>query len=126
MWARLTRLSKNDINNFPRFTFAEKIFFVVDSLCFFTGKNLEVLTDELNSEFAAYYFFNNVAVLDNGGFQMRQQYVENIPLPKLTTNITKENIDEKIYKAFNFTDEEVSFIRGAIKNKQQEVLNAIK
>ena len=126
MWARLMRLSKNDIGNFPRFCFTESKFFVVDSLCFFTGTEIGILIHELNSEFAAWYFFNNVAVLDNGGFQMRQQYIENIPLPKLSKDVTKENVDEKIYKAYNFSDEEISFIREVIKNKQQEVLNSIK
>ncbi|WP_295801095.1 hypothetical protein [uncultured Treponema sp.] len=57
---------------------------------------------------------------------MRQQYVENIPLPKLTKGVTKKTVDEKIYKAFGFSSIEVDFIREAIKYKQQEVLNTIK
>ena len=126
VWSRLMRLSKNDINNFPRFCFTSGDYFVVDSLCFFSGSNVEVLVNELNSEFAAWYFFNNVAVLDNGGFQMRQQYVENIPLPKLTKGVTKKTVDEKIYEAFGFSSKEIDFIREAIKHKQQEVLNTIK
>ena len=126
VWSRLMRLSKNDINNFPRFCFTSGDYFVVDSLCFFSGSNVEVLVNELNSEFAAWYFFNNVAVLDNGGFQMRQQYVENIPLPKLTKGVTKKTVDEKIYEAFGFSSKEIDFIREAIKHKQQEVLNIIK
>ena len=76
VWARLSRISKCDFSAFPRFALAPEDFYVVDSLCFFTGENLNTLLHLLNSEYAAYYFFNNVAILDNGGMQMRQQYVE--------------------------------------------------
>lgn len=81
VWARLSRISKNDFYDFPRFSLVDSNYFVVDSLCFFTGNNLDKLVHMLNSEFSAYYFFNTVAILDTGGMQMRQQYVENIPLP---------------------------------------------
>lgn len=118
-WARLMRLSKNDLDSFPRFCLIPKKFIVIDSLCFFTGVDIELLVKELNSEFASWYFFNNVAVLDNGGFQMRQQYIEEIPLPKFNDN--KKSIDEQIYKAFAFNKEEIDFIKSVIKVKKQEI-----
>ena len=114
--------------------------FVVDSLCFFVGSNLNYLQAVLNSELAAYYFFNNISILDNGGMQMRQQYVENIPVPQCSNSvITKieqllskitnsENgvesqikVNELIYQAFNFTDEEVIFIKDFISSKIKEI-----
>ena len=125
-WARLMRLSKSDLNAFPRFCFIPKDFYVVDSLCFFTGTDIGLLIKELNSEFAAYYFFNSVATLDNGGFQMRQQYVEEIPLPKLSKLNANTDIDKEIYKAFNFTDEEIKFIKTSISNKKKEIESLIK
>lgn len=66
----------------------------------------------LNSEYAAYYFFNNVATLDNGGFQMRQQYVEEILLPPLYNG--------DIFTSFGFS-EEVKYIRTVIANKKDEI-----
>ena len=122
VWARLMRLSKSDIDSFPRFCLAPEGFFVVDSLCFFTGDKADLLVKELNSEFATWYFFNNVAVLDNGGFQMRQQYIEEIPLPKIAENGL--SIDEQIYKAFDFSKEEIDFIKSAIAKRKSEILQA--
>ena len=122
VWARLMRLSKSDIDSFPRFCLAPEGFFVVDSLCFFTGDKADLLVKELNSEFATWYFFNNVAVLDNGGFQMRQQYIEEIPLPKIAENGL--SIDEQIYKTFDFSKEEIDFIKSAIAKRKSEILQA--
>ena len=113
-----------DLNAFPRFCSVPEGFYVVDSLCFFSGSDIEILVQELNSEFASYYFFNSVATLDNGGFQMRQQYVEEIPLPRLKT--IKGSVDEEIYKAFNFTEEEIQFIKISISNKKKEIESLIK
>lgn len=115
------RLSQSDINAFPRFSVVPSNVLVVDSLCFFTGSNIEQICSELNSEYACWFFFNSVATLDNGGFQMRQQFIENIPLPKIN-QITKD-IDTTIYNAFGFTSEEILFIRTTNDNRKSEILN---
>ena len=121
VWARLMRIAQSDIDAFPRFCYAPGNFFVVDSLCFFSGKNIEQIVLALNSEYAAWYFFNNVATLDNGGFQMRQQYVEEIPLPDLS-RLTSDNTDKQIYDGFGFNKEEVNYIQRIIKEKKEEIL----
>ena len=121
VWARLMRIAQSDIDAFPRFCYAPGNFFVVDSLCFFSGKNIEQIVLALNSEYAAWYFFNNVATLDNGGFQMRQQYVEEIPLPDLS-QLTSDNTDKQIYDGFGFNKEEVNYIQRIIKEKKEEIL----
>ena len=121
VWARLMRIAQSDIDAFPRFCYAPGNFFVVDSLCFFSGKNIEQIVLALNSEYAAWYFFNNVATLDNGGFQMRQQYVEEIPLPDLS-RLTSDNTDKQIYDGFGFNKEEVIYIQRIIKEKKEEIL----
>ena len=124
VWARLSRISKNDIDDFPRFALVPENYVVLDSLCFFTGSYLKILVHLLNSKFAAYYFFNNVAILDNGGMQMRQQFVENIPLPFELKNIDfsdPETIDKKIFEAFNFTEEETNYINDYLKAKKAEI-----
>ena len=113
VWARLMRLTKRDIDSFPRFCIIPKEFVSLDSLCFFTGNNIEYLVDALNSEYAAYYFFNSVATLDNGGFQMRQQYVENILLPPIC--------NKNIYESFEFTAEEIEYIKTNVNNRKKEI-----
>jgi hypothetical protein len=118
VWARLMRLTKSDIDNFPRFSVVDSEIFTVDSLCFFTGENLHNLCMCLNSTYAAYYFFRNIAILDNGGLQMRQQYVEDIPLPP-----TLCNSEQEIFDAFGFTSAEVSFIKTFIDQKKNEIMN---
>lgn len=116
------RLSQSDIDAFPRFCVVPYNFMVVDSLCFFSGLEIELIASALNSEYAAWYFFNNVATLDNGGFQMRQQYIEEIPLPRLEPyNV---DIDNSIYRAFGFNSNEVEFIKKVILEKKNEILSS--
>ena len=123
VWARLMRIAQSDIDAFPRFCYAPEGYFVVDSLCFFSGNNIEQIILALNSEYATWYFFNNVATLDNGGFQMRQQYVEDIPLPDLK-ELTYENVNEQLFDRFGFNKEEVNYIRMVIKQRKQDIISS--
>ena len=117
------RISQADVDAFPRFCYVPDNYYVVDSLCFFSGKGIQKLVQVLNSEYAAWYFFKNVAVLDNGGFQMRQQYVEEMPIPTLNLN-SSENIDEQIFKEFQFSNAEVSYIRNSINETKAQIVSA--
>jgi hypothetical protein len=135
VWARLMRISKNDVTDFPRFSFVPKEFFVLDSLCFFTGNDMLYLQGILNSEFAMYYFFNNIAILDDGGMQMRQQFIELMPIPCVDKikkqNITelvkilnknndsqiKNELNEMVYSLYNFDSKEILQIRHIIQDK---------
>ena len=102
------RISRSQGDSFPRFAYVKDDIYTVDSLCFFTGQDIKILNDVLNSNYAAYYFLMNVAILDNGGVQMRQQYVENIPIPHIMSG-------QDIYEAFNFTSSEIQFIEYFVK-----------
>ena len=121
VWARLMRITQSDIDAFPRFCFAPEGYLVVDSLCFFSGRDIEKILLALNSEYATWYFFNNVATLDNGGFQMRQQYVEEIPLPDVT-RLSSANVDEQLYKLFGFSADEIEYVRTVIRERKEEIL----
>ena len=121
VWARLMRIAQSDIDAFPRFCYVPENLFVVDSLCFFSGKDIEKIVLALNSEYATWYFFNNVATLDNGGFQMRQQYVEEIPLPDISC-LSVNHTDEDLFEKFSFSIEEVNYIRRIIKERKDEIL----
>ena len=120
VWARLMRISKSEIDSFPRFSKADAGYFVVDSLCFFTGKDIDKLCTFLNSSLATYYYLKNIAILDNGGMQMRQQYIEEIPCPPI------ESIEDdiSIYNLFGFTREEIDFIINFIEIRKNEILNS--
>ena len=113
VWARLMRIAKGATTSFPRFASVPEGMFVVDSLCFFVGKQLDEICTVLNSEYATYYYFRNIAILDNGGMQMRQQYIEEIPLPRNLTN--------DIYDEFHFSKEEREFIRNYIISRYQDI-----
>ena len=117
------RISKNDFDEFPRFAIVDDDSMVVDSLCFFTGSHLSQLCSLLNSKFASYYFFNNIAILDNGGMQMRQQYVEEIPLPKCLMVSNEKIEDNKIFQGFGFTEDEISAIYKYLSDKEKDILN---
>ena len=120
VWARLMRISKSEIDSFPRFSKADAGYFVVDSLCFFTGKGIDKLCTFLNSSLATYYYLKNIAILDNGGLQMRQQYIEEIPCPPI------ESIEDdiSIYNLFGFTREEIDFVINFIEIRKNEILNS--
>ena len=126
MYAEIMRITKVDVNDYPRFCLIKEPIYSNNSIHFFTGNNLDSLVCLLNSEYATWWFFNTVAVLDAGGMQMRKIFVENIPLPKLINNITRKNVEEMIYQAFKFSKSEVTYIQNVIRKKQSEILNASK
>lgn len=112
------RLTKRDVEDFPRFALIPEGIMTVDSLCFFSGKNIDQICHLLNSEYASYYFLRNIVALDNGGLQMRQQYIEEIPLPQCD-GLTNESI----YSFLGLTTEEINFIKDYINMRKIEVLN---
>ena len=118
VWARLMRISKNQEDSFPRFSLVPENMYTVDSLCFITGDNLDYFVQILNSKVAAYYFFNNIAILDNGGMQMRQQYVENFPIPNFTGTFDK---NFNVFALYDFNEEEITFIDEFLQNKYKEI-----
>ena len=122
VWARLMRISKSNLTDFPRFSLVKEEIYPIDSLCFFTGDNLEYLQSILNSEFATYWFFNNIAILDNGGMQMRQQYIEKFPIPEQRTSDEKIILDNDIYSRFGFSNEEINFIKECISLKVKDIM----
>ena len=128
VWARLSRISKDNVDNFPRFALVKEDMFVLDSCCFMVGEHLPLLIKFLNSEFAYYYFLCNVAALDVGGIQMRQQYVQKIPVPKNLQELACcENcdIDKTIYRLFSLSKEEISFVEKKLKERKQLIVRSI-
>jgi len=137
-WSRLMRIHKKEMRSFPRFVLLDKGVYTTDSVCIITGKALHFFIGVLNSRFAEYFFSRNIAILDNGGMQMRQQYVENIPIPKITernialkaeiehlvkqviekrkntqdTTDLENRIDRLVYEMFDLTEDEIALIES--------------
>jgi hypothetical protein len=135
------RISKTDNDDFPRFSMVEENFFVQDSLCLITGERLEFLLSVLNSDMGIFQYFTHIVSLDDGGMQMRQQYIEQIPIPKnggdIEDKIThlfsqaldknhqgyKSNINNLVYRLYDLTYDEISYIQ--MFNKQRfEAINS--
>lgn len=138
VWARLMRIHKSEKRTFPRFCLVPENMFVVDSLCFFTGSDLKYIVAFLNSSVAAYYFLKNIAILDDGGMQMRQQFVEDIPVPVIDkrckvfediitlydninqlsntwdTTCIERKLDKLFYDVLGLSKEEISTIEIAL------------
>ena len=136
VWARLMRVHKTEDISFPRFSLAKEHSFVVDSLCFITANHsIKYLLAVLNSKYAANYFYKNIAILDNGGMQMRQQYIENLLVPQISpqeqqpfidlvdkimeakktgadTSEYEAQIDLLVYQLYDLTPEEIALIES--------------
>jgi hypothetical protein len=129
VWARLMRISKTNNEDFPRFAMVEDDYFVLDSLCFITGERLEFLLSVLNSEMGTFQYFTNIVSLDEGGMQMRQQFIEEIPVPRgnqeleaeivrlyrtssdKTNASFKATINRAIYELYGLDNSEIAYIR---------------
>ena len=82
-----------------------------------------------------YYFFNNIAILDDGGMQMRQQFIELIPIPCIEKTTRQKIIDivnnlnnskneelenllnDIVYKIYEFSSTEIKQIKHYIREK---------
>ena len=121
-----TRISRQGgETTFPRFALINEPMYTIDSLCIMTGLSLTFLISVLNSVYAAYWFFNNVPILDNGGLQMRQQFIENIPIPKEFLRSTPKGAisDTSLCNAFHFTTVEQTLIAEKVAEKLRVIAN---
>ncbi len=129
LWAETMRIHKNSNDKFPRFGLDSTGEFVTDKTCFFaTGEDLEYIVGILNSNVGRYLCSKYVQILDDGGYLMQKIYIEQIPIPKVdkksraeirelvkqaqcSNEIGIDNlIDEKVYKLYSLSSEEVNFI----------------
>jgi hypothetical protein len=62
---------------------------------------------------------DNIVALDNGGMQMRQQYIEEIPCPAIDSIVD----DESIFKYFRLSQNEINFIKDYIAKRKYEIAN---
>ena len=142
VWARLMRVHKKE-TRYPRFGYVEPEKYVIDSCCLITGEKwIPYVLAILNSRFSEYIINKKVAVLDSGGFQVRQQYVEDMLIPSINshniclltrienlvhkiictkqsnpssdTNRYEIQIDQLVYDLYELTPEEINTIEKCL------------
>ncbi|WP_126993434.1 Eco57I restriction-modification methylase domain-containing protein [Thermosipho globiformans] len=75
VWQRVTKK--------PMFCIVPFNFYVLDSMVFFTGNDLNYLTGILNSKLIHFYILKNVHKLGSNGFLLSNQFVEKLPISLL-------------------------------------------
>jgi hypothetical protein len=75
VWARVT--SKTS------FSFISEHLYTLDSMVFFTGKNIKFILSILNSKLITFFIKTYVHKLGKKGFLLSNQYVEKVPIPKI-------------------------------------------
>jgi hypothetical protein len=130
VWQRITQE--------PTFCMVEPNVYILDSMAFFTGKNLEYIMALLNSKLIYHYVEMIVHQYGFTGFRLSNQYVEIMPLPPLTpanqpivtqieqlvdqilaakkanpqaeTSHREREIDQLVYQLYELTEEEIRII----------------
>lgn len=130
VWQRITQE--------PTFCLVEPNVFILDSMAFFTGKNLKFIMTLLNSKLIYKYVEMIVHQYGFTGFRLSNQYVEIMPLPPITasnqgivsqieslvdkilsskkqnpqtnTQELEREIDRLVYKLYDLTDEEIKIV----------------
>jgi adenine-specific DNA-methyltransferase len=133
VWQRITQE--------PTFCLVEPNVFILDSMAFFTGKNLKFIMTLLNSKLIYKYVEMIVHQYGFTGFRLSNQYVEIMPLPPITasnqgivsqienlvdkilsakkqnpqadTRACEREIDRLVYQLYELTEQEIKIIDPA-------------
>ncbi|PKP14944.1 MAG: restriction endonuclease, partial [Bacteroidetes bacterium HGW-Bacteroidetes-23] len=84
------RIHKNDLENFPRFTYDESGFFCDKTIFFIAGKNLIYLLGYLNSGIFKFLLPKYVSAWDDSGFMLQKIYLDLIPVIRPDEKLLKE------------------------------------
>lgn len=74
-----------EISDRANYAYDAKGHFLTNSAYFISGKNLKYLVAVLNSSVSDYYFFQITAKIAGGRKRYTKQYVEQIPIPKISS-----------------------------------------
>ena len=81
-----------------------------------TGEHLEYLYHLLHSKTATYFFktFYAGGGLGETGYRYKKAFLENlhVPKPNAKINFNPRNLDEEVYKLYQLTKEEITFINA--------------
>jgi len=122
----------------PSFTYDDKKFYTNQTAYIMTGENLKFILGILNSKISNWYMHNISYTLSEGAQRWIKQYVEQLPIPPLTsqnqpianqiialvdqilsaknqnpevdTSELEREIDKLVYKLYGLTEEEIKLI----------------
>lgn len=119
-----------ELSDAPKFAYAEDLV-ALNTVFFLTGNHLHHLLGLFNSKLVTWYFRHCIGTTSGVGTNRWLKYtIEQIPLPiynpgleklvkkRLENSTFEAEIEAKICSLYGLSDEEISFIREAIKNKQ--------
>jgi hypothetical protein len=129
VWAETMRIHRDNIANFPRFSFCSEPIFT-DKTCFIaiSQKHPLYILGFLNSEIGRYLLKRTVPILDDGGYLLQKVFIETVLLPntdkaaitsienlvktslKAETTEVRKGIDTLLYRSLAFSNDEISFI----------------
>ena len=129
VWAETMRIHRENIQNFPRFSFCVEQMFT-DKTCFIAiaNKHPHFILGFMNSGIGRYSLKRCVSILDDGGYLCQKVYIESILLPNVPTNMIREienlvlqslyneniiirkKMDDLFYRLFGFSRDEIHFI----------------
>ena len=137
VWAETMRIKRDNNELFPRFSYIKDYVFTNNSCFLATGRNIKYILAFLNSVIGRYQLSQMVSILDNGGYFMREIYINLFKVPKgnpsfqesidlLLSEITKNEItsfqrdtlEERInlltFQAFQINSQEQEYITNVI------------
>jgi Methylase of polypeptide chain release factors len=129
VWAETMRIHRDDVSNFPRFSFCTEPIFT-DKTCFIAiaKKHPLFILGFMNSAIGRYSLKRNVSILDDGGYLLQKVFLENVVLPVADESPMQEieslviksleyenldirkKIDSIFYQLLSFSEEEIRFI----------------
>ena len=129
VWAETMRIHRDNISNFPRFSFCTEPIFT-DKTCFMaiTKEHPLFILGFMNSAIGRYSLKRNVSILDDGGYLLQKVFLEKVVLPvtdegsmqEIETLVRKslenesfdvrKKIDHLFCKLFAFSEKETHFI----------------
>ena len=114
------------------FSYAEGAKFILDSMFFFTGKNIKLLLALANSKVSKFWIKRQSASLGEGVYGAKI-YIENLPIPELSkqeqkpfiqlveeilaskakgqdTTTQEQQIDERVFELYGLSEKEIKYI----------------
>ena len=107
VWAETMRIHRDNISNFPRFSFCAEPMFT-DKTCFvaIAKKHPYFILGFMNSAIGRYSLKRCVSILDDGGYLLQKVFLEAVLLPIADTN-TIQAIESLVIKALDSETPEV-------------------
>jgi hypothetical protein len=128
-----------EISDRANYSFDENGMYLTNSAYFMSGGSLKYLLAILNSKLSDFYFFKITAQIAGGRKRYTKQYVEKVPIPKISeyeqkpfenivyqiltakkanpqadTSALEQEIDKLVYELYGLTNEEIKIVEESV------------